>query len=72
VAEGVEASAQADALHDAGCAFGQGFHFAHPMEAAGIDDLLGIAPARSRSARLPRPDGVVVPRPPGVQPSPAS
>jgi EAL domain-containing protein (putative c-di-GMP-specific phosphodiesterase class I) len=72
VAEGVEASAQADALEDAGCSFGQGFHFAHPMDAAGIDDLLGIAPARQRASRRPLPEGAVALRPPQVRPSPAT
>ena len=40
VAEGVEAPGQVSALVDAGCGLGQGFHFARPMDADAIDDLL--------------------------------
>jgi diguanylate cyclase (GGDEF)-like protein/PAS domain S-box-containing protein len=32
VAEGIELDEQMKRLRDLGCAFGQGFHFAHPME----------------------------------------
>ena len=35
VAEGIEEAAQADRLRQLGCDFGQGFHFARPVEARG-------------------------------------
>jgi diguanylate cyclase (GGDEF)-like protein/PAS domain S-box-containing protein len=41
VAEGIELDVQLRRLNDLGCEFGQGFHFAHPMEAAHLDDYLG-------------------------------
>ena len=50
VAEGVEASNQVSALIDAGCGLGQGFHFARPMDAEAINDLLAgrTAPAEEQ------------------------
>jgi diguanylate cyclase (GGDEF)-like protein len=43
VAEGVETAAQAERLHRAGYRYAQGFHFARPMPAADIDELLHAA-----------------------------
>ena len=63
VAEGIEGSGQASALIDAGCGLGQGFHFARPMDAGAIDELLARSapeasepaeePARARVLRAP-------------------
>lgn len=41
VAEGIEDAEQLQALRDLGCPCGQGFYFARPMEAQGIDALMG-------------------------------
>ena len=41
VAEGIEAPEQLAALRDLGCDWGQGFLFSEPVDAAGIDALLG-------------------------------
>jgi EAL domain-containing protein (putative c-di-GMP-specific phosphodiesterase class I) len=41
VAEGVEDAAQATRLRDLDCAQAQGYHFAKPMPAAEVSDLLG-------------------------------
>jgi diguanylate cyclase len=59
VAEGIETAAQADALRDLGCTFGQGYHFAKPLEAGEVGELLeagGVVsePARGAGARSPR------------------
>jgi diguanylate cyclase (GGDEF)-like protein/PAS domain S-box-containing protein len=40
VAEGVETASQLAALRELGCTFGQGYHFAKPMDAGGIEGLL--------------------------------
>jgi diguanylate cyclase (GGDEF)-like protein len=40
VAEGVETASQLAALRELGCTFGQGFHFARPLEAAAVEELL--------------------------------
>ncbi len=40
VAEGIELDDQLRRLRDLGCEFGQGFHFASPMESAHLDDYL--------------------------------
>jgi diguanylate cyclase (GGDEF)-like protein/PAS domain S-box-containing protein len=40
VAEGIESPAQVAALRHLGCRTGQGFHFAPPLEAAQLDELL--------------------------------
>jgi len=40
VAEGIELDDQLERLRDLGCEFGQGFHFAHPMEPGDLGDYL--------------------------------
>jgi diguanylate cyclase (GGDEF)-like protein/PAS domain S-box-containing protein len=40
VAEGIERAAQAEALRELGCRFGQGFHFWRPLEPAAVEELL--------------------------------
>jgi diguanylate cyclase (GGDEF)-like protein/PAS domain S-box-containing protein len=40
VAEGVETVSQLAALRELGCTFGQGYHFAKPLDAAGVEALL--------------------------------
>jgi diguanylate cyclase (GGDEF)-like protein/PAS domain S-box-containing protein len=40
VAEGVESAAHVAALRRLGCRLGQGFHFAHPLEPAALEDAL--------------------------------
>ena len=40
VAEGIELDEQLRRLRDLGCEFGQGFHFAHPMEPGELVDFL--------------------------------
>ena len=40
VAEGIELDEQLRRLRDLGCEFGQGFHFAHPMESGDLGDYL--------------------------------
>jgi EAL domain-containing protein (putative c-di-GMP-specific phosphodiesterase class I) len=42
IAEGVETASQADLLRDLGCDFLQGFHFARPMPAAALRELLTV------------------------------
>jgi diguanylate cyclase (GGDEF)-like protein len=51
VAEGIETPAEAAALRDAGCDRGQGYHFARPLPAEQVTDLLreqaaGLVPPR--------------------------
>jgi EAL domain-containing protein (putative c-di-GMP-specific phosphodiesterase class I) len=41
--EGIETAAQAAAARRAGCDRGQGFHFARPLPAAAIGELLARA-----------------------------
>jgi diguanylate cyclase (GGDEF)-like protein len=43
VAEGIEDAGQAAALDALGCALGQGYHFARPLDAAAVPPLLGAA-----------------------------
>jgi diguanylate cyclase (GGDEF)-like protein len=43
VAEGIEHEEQARRLQELGCRLGQGFHFARPMEAAAVAELLRAA-----------------------------
>jgi diguanylate cyclase (GGDEF)-like protein len=45
VAEGVEESEQRACLRELGCALGQGYHFARPMSADAVGQLLGRARA---------------------------
>jgi EAL domain-containing protein (putative c-di-GMP-specific phosphodiesterase class I) len=45
VAEGVETLAQAEKLRELGCLSAQGFHFAKPLPADGVDALLRMATA---------------------------
>ena len=40
VAEGVETASQLAALRELGCMFGQGYHFAKPLEAGEVEELL--------------------------------
>jgi diguanylate cyclase (GGDEF)-like protein/PAS domain S-box-containing protein len=40
VAEGIESPAHVAVLRDLGCRMGQGFHFARPLEASQLDELL--------------------------------
>lgn len=40
VGEGIETQSQRDLLVAAGCDYGQGFYFARPLPAAGLDELL--------------------------------
>lgn len=40
VAEGIERSSQAESLLALGCMYGQGYHFARPLEAEAIDEML--------------------------------
>ena len=40
IAEGIEGSEQVRMLHEMGCELGQGFHFARPMTAGDLDELL--------------------------------
>jgi diguanylate cyclase (GGDEF)-like protein/PAS domain S-box-containing protein len=40
VAEGVETASQLAALRELGCTFGQGYHFAKPLEVDEVEDLL--------------------------------
>ena len=47
VAEGIELDAQMRRLRDLGCEFGQGFHFAKPMESRSLGAFLA---GRSRDA----------------------
>jgi EAL domain-containing protein (putative c-di-GMP-specific phosphodiesterase class I) len=52
VAEGIEASEQAEALRELGCGLGQGFHFARPMAAEDVGALLRGGP-EARTFALP-------------------
>jgi diguanylate cyclase (GGDEF)-like protein/PAS domain S-box-containing protein len=45
VAEGIEVEQQEEVLFRLGCEYGQGFRFAHPVPARGIDAMLERAPA---------------------------
>ncbi len=44
IAEGVESQAQADTLLALGCRLAQGYHFARPMPAAGVSEMLWGGP----------------------------
>ena len=56
VAEGIETLEQADRMRDLGCAYGQGFAFAHPLTGADLWRHSGKAPQRRsrRGQRRPR------------------
>jgi EAL domain-containing protein (putative c-di-GMP-specific phosphodiesterase class I) len=45
VAEGIEQPSQASSLHNLNCRFGQGFHFARPLDAEAADRYLLAEPA---------------------------
>ena len=49
VAEGVETSAQASALHRLGCGLVQGYLFSHPLD---IEDAAALVSGESSGARL--------------------
>jgi diguanylate cyclase (GGDEF)-like protein len=51
VAEGIERAAQLDQLRQAGCQYGQGHHFAGPLDAAGFTALLEQQPQAAPTAR---------------------
>jgi diguanylate cyclase (GGDEF)-like protein len=51
VAEGIEQPAQVEALLQLGCRYGQGFHFARPLDQFAVEALL--AAEQDRHARLP-------------------
>jgi diguanylate cyclase (GGDEF)-like protein len=51
IAEGIEAGAQADVLHELGCGLGQGFHFARPMAPDAMSALIA-EPRGSRTFAL--------------------
>jgi diguanylate cyclase (GGDEF)-like protein len=53
IAEGIEAGAQADVLHDLGCGMGQGFHFARPMASDAITALIAEPPGAGRMFAMP-------------------
>jgi diguanylate cyclase (GGDEF)-like protein len=52
IAEGIEAGAQADVLHELGCDLGQGFHFARPMSSDAMTALI-TEPSSSRTFGMP-------------------
>ena len=51
VAEGIEVSGQHDRLVELGCAYGQGYLYAHPVDAPQIDGLLAADHARASRLR---------------------
>jgi diguanylate cyclase (GGDEF)-like protein/PAS domain S-box-containing protein len=53
VAEGIETADQWAELRRLGCRYGQGFHFARPMPADGIDALVARPLALTEMGRLP-------------------
>jgi diguanylate cyclase (GGDEF)-like protein/PAS domain S-box-containing protein len=57
VAEGVETSAQLDALRALGCDEAQGYYYARPQAAERIDELLTKHRLDGDQARAPRPEG---------------
>ncbi|MEA2270175.1 MAG: hypothetical protein QOC64_2785 [Solirubrobacteraceae bacterium] len=54
VAEGVETCEQVEILLDLGCQMAQGYHFARPMSASAIHDLLRSGPQLDIAARTAR------------------
>ena len=53
IAEGIEAGAQADVLHDLGCGMGQGFHFARPMPSDAMTALIAEPSGGARMFAMP-------------------
>jgi diguanylate cyclase (GGDEF)-like protein len=53
IAEGIEAPAQADVLHELGCDLGQGFHFARPMAPDAMTALIAEPPGLGRTFGMP-------------------
>jgi EAL domain-containing protein (putative c-di-GMP-specific phosphodiesterase class I) len=51
VAEGIETDAQATAVAELGCGFGQGFHFGSPLSQLGVAGYLS-APTLPESPRV--------------------
>ncbi|MEL6893317.1 MAG: EAL domain-containing protein, partial [Actinomycetota bacterium] len=51
VAEGIENADQKAKIHELGCTFGQGYHFARPLTAGQIEDKLDAAKTAARSRR---------------------
>ena len=49
VAEGVETSEQAEAVHMLGCDMAQGYHYAEPITADALSELLDLAAERRRT-----------------------
>ena len=54
VAEGIETSEQADRMQRLGCAFGQGYAFARPMDVADLLASFGVSAAEIAAAAPPR------------------
>jgi diguanylate cyclase (GGDEF)-like protein len=72
VAEGIETAEQARRMESLGCALGQGYFFAEPMEQAAIDTgVAGLATAvrRPRRRRTDAPDPTAVPVTPTATPA---
>jgi EAL domain-containing protein (putative c-di-GMP-specific phosphodiesterase class I) len=72
VAEGIETAEQARRMESLGCALGQGYFFAEPMEQAAIDTgVAGLATAvrRPRRRRTDAPDPSAVPVTPTATPA---
>jgi diguanylate cyclase (GGDEF)-like protein len=53
IAEGIEAPAQADVLHELGCDLGQGFHFSRPMAPDAMTALIAEPPGGERTFAMP-------------------
>jgi EAL domain-containing protein (putative c-di-GMP-specific phosphodiesterase class I) len=51
VAEGIEVAGQHDRLVKLGCAYGQGYFYAHPIDASNVDALLAADTAQQLQAR---------------------
>jgi EAL domain-containing protein (putative c-di-GMP-specific phosphodiesterase class I) len=60
IAEGIEQEPQAAELARLGCPYGQGFHFARPLDQFAVEALLAAEQGRETSASSPGPAG---PRP---------
>jgi EAL domain-containing protein (putative c-di-GMP-specific phosphodiesterase class I) len=52
VAEGMETAQQLEHLRARGCDFGQGYYFAHPLEAAGATELITRNPRWAEAAAM--------------------